>query len=138
MANRLFGFFTNLTLGVPMSISFKKYHLEHHRYQGDEVLDTDIPTLLEAKLFCTTFGKFCWVCLQPFFYLFRPLLVNPKKPVTLEIVNAIVQIIFDAIIVYVFGWRMLAYLIIGTLMAMGLHPVAGKKMHSRYSSSISV
>ncbi len=125
MANRLFGFFANLPLGVPMSVSFKRYHLEHHRYQGDEILDTDIPTYLEAKLFCTTFGKFAWVCLQPFFYLFRPLLVNPKKPVLLEGVNTAIQIAFDAIIVYVFGWKMLAYLIIGTLMAMGLHPVAG-------------
>lgn len=125
MANRIFGFFVNLPLGVPMSISFKKYHLEHHRYQGDEVIDTDLPTLFEARLFCTTFGKFCWVLLQPMFYLFRPLIVNPKAPVKLEIINAIIQIIFDAIIVYTFGWRMLAYLIMGTLLAMGLHPVAG-------------
>lgn len=125
LANRLFGFFCNLPLGVPMSVSFKRYHLEHHRYQGDEVIDTDLPTLLEAKLFCTTFGKFMWVCLQPLFYLFRPLLVNPKKPIKLEIANAIVQIIFDACVVYAFGWRMLFYLILGTLMAMGLHPVAG-------------
>lgn len=125
MANRLFGFFVNLPLGVPMSISFKKYHLEHYRYQGDEVIDTDLPTLFEAKLFCTTFGKFCWVVLQPFFYLFRPLIVNPKRPTKLEIVNTLIQIIFDLIIVYVFGWKMLVYLISGTLLAMGLHPIAG-------------
>ena len=52
-------------------------------------------------------------------------MVNPKKPVKLEIVNAIVQIIFDAGIVYAFGWKMLFYLIVATLLAMGLHPVAG-------------
>jgi sphingolipid delta-4 desaturase len=130
--NRLFGFFCNLPLGVPMSISFKKYHLEHHRYQGDEILDTDLPTLLEAKLFCTTFGKFIWVCFQPFFYIFRPLIVNPKPPTVLEIVNAIIQIAFDAVVVYCFGWRMLAYLIIGTLLAMGLHPVAGHFISEHY------
>lgn len=132
MYNRIFGFFCNLPLGVPMSISFKKYHLEHHRYQGDEVIDTDLPTLLEAKLFSTTFGKFLWVCLQPFFYIFRPLIVNPKPPTMLEFVNLVIQLIFDAIVVYLCGWRMLAYLIIGTLLAMGLHPVAGHFISEHY------
>lgn len=132
MANRCFGFFCNLPLGVPMSVSFKKYHLEHHRYQGDEVIDTDLPTLIEAKLFCTTFGKFCWVLLQPFFYIIRPLVVNPKPPNRLELINTAIQITFDAIVVYFFGWRVLWYMIIGTLLAMGLHPVAGHFISEHY------
>lgn len=132
MANRLFGFFCNLPIGVPMSISFKKYHLEHHRYQGDEVIDTDLPTLVEAKLFNTTVGKLCWVILQPFFYMIRPLIVNPKPPNRLEVVNAIIQVIFDAFVVYFLGWHVLAYMIIGTLIAMGLHPVAGHFISEHY------
>lgn len=132
MHNRIFGFFCNLPLGLPMSISFKKYHLEHHRYQGDEVIDTDLPTLLEAKLFATTFGKFCWVILQPFFYIIRPLIVNPKPPNRMELVNFAIQMIFDVIVVYFFGWRVLWYLVIGTLLAMGLHPVAGHFISEHY------
>lgn len=73
------------------------------QYQGDDFLDADIPTRLEAKLFCTTFGKFIWVCLQPFFYALRPLFVNPKVPQKLEYLNTAIQLTFDAFIVYYFG-----------------------------------
>ncbi|KAJ3650622.1 hypothetical protein Zmor_016710 [Zophobas morio] len=130
--NKMFGFFANLPIGIPISISFRKYHLEHHKYQGDELKDTDIPTYLEAKLFCTTFGKFLWVVLQPFFYAFRPLVTYPKKPTMLEFINTVIQIIFDAIVVYFFGGRVLGYLIFGSVMAMGLHPVAGHFISEHY------
>lgn len=132
LANRIMGFICNLPIGLPMSISFRKYHLEHHRYQGDEAVDTDIPTLLEAKLFCTTFGKFLWVCLQPFFYIFRPLIINPKPPTNMELINTIIQVIFDGLVVYFFGWKALAYLLIGSILAMGLHPVAGHFISEHY------
>jgi len=132
MANRMFGFFAKLPIGLPISISFRKYHLEHHRYQGDERLDTDLPTLLEAKLFCTTFGKFCWVLLQPFFYSFRPLIVYPKSPMFLEYVNLVIQLIFDGIIWYFLGGKVLVYFLCGSVMAMGLHPVAGHFISEHY------
>ncbi|XP_037731599.1 sphingolipid delta(4)-desaturase DES1 isoform X1 [Drosophila subpulchrella] len=135
MLNRIMGFFCNLPIGLPMSISFKKYHLEHHRYQGDEAIDTDIPTLLEARLFDTTFGKFLWVCLQPFFYIFRPLVINPKPPTRLEFINTVVQLTFNAFIVYFLGWKPMAYLLIGSILAMGLHPVAGHFISEHYMFS---
>lgn len=73
------------------------------QYQGDEKLDTDLPTLLEAKLFCTTFGKFCWLYLQPFFYAFRPLVVYPMAPTLMEYINLVIQLTFDSLIWYFFG-----------------------------------
>lgn len=130
--NRLFGFFANLPIGVPISISFKKYHLEHHRYQGDELKDTDIPTYVEAKLFCTTFGKFIWVCLQPFFYAFRPLMIYPKPPMFMEVVNLLIQLSFDAVVWYFWGGHMIAYMIFGTVVAMGFHPMAGHFISEHY------
>ncbi|XP_068621710.1 sphingolipid delta(4)-desaturase DES1 [Battus philenor] len=130
--NRLLGFFANLPIGVPVSISFKKYHLEHHRYQGDEVIDVDLPTLVEAKLFCTTGGKLVWLFLQPFFYSLRPLVVRPKPPSPLELINLVIQLFFDAVVVKLFGLRALWYLLLGSFMAMGIHPVAGHFISEHY------
>ena len=119
IANRAFGMFANLPIGIPMSISFKKYHLEHHRYQGDEILDTDIPSLLEARIFCNTMLKIVWVLLQPLFYALRPFFVNPKPPTRLEHLNLVVQLAFNLSIYYFFGIKPVAYLICGTLLSMG-------------------
>jgi len=102
-ANRIAGILANLPIGIPFSVSFKKYHMEHHRYQGDEVLDTDIPTELEAKLFDTTMGKMAWMFLQPFFYALRPMIVNPQVPSVLEIVNVVIQLTFNALVYHFFG-----------------------------------
>ncbi|XP_075236926.1 delta4-sphingolipid-FADS-like protein ifc [Lycorma delicatula] len=132
MANRMLGLFANLPIGVPFAITFKSYHLEHHRYQGDEKLDTDIPTYLEAKLFCTTLGKFFWVFLQPLFYALRPVVTYPKQPTSLEITNTVIQLTFDILVYYFFGIKTLVYLTSGSLMAMGLHPVAGHFISEHY------
>ncbi|XP_040580830.1 sphingolipid delta(4)-desaturase DES1 [Lepeophtheirus salmonis] len=132
LANRIFGIFANLPIGIPFAVSFKGYHLEHHRYQGHEVMDTDLPTELEAKLFCTTFGKFVWVCFQPLFYAIRPLVTNPKQPLKLEFLNTIVQLTFDFLVYYYLGGKIIFYMIFGSLMAMGFHPVAGHFISEHY------
>ncbi|XP_054162559.1 sphingolipid delta(4)-desaturase DES1-like [Oppia nitens] len=132
MANKLFGIIANLPIGFPFSVSFKKYHLEHHRYQGDDILDTDIPSRFEAQVFTTTATKVIWVFLQPFFYALRPLFVHPKDPTLLELFNFVIQITFNIIIGQTFGWHIVWYMIGGSLIAMGLHPVAGHFISEHY------
>lgn len=125
LANKLFGLVANLPIGIPMSISFKKYHLEHHRYQGDERFDTDLPSFLEIGFFTSPLRKAFWCLLQPFFYTLRPLFLNPKPIEKMELINIMVQAVFDILIVTQLGWHVLAYAIGGSILAMGLHPVAG-------------
>lgn len=130
--NRIFSLIANFPIGVPCAISFKKYHLEHHRYQGDEELDVDLPTQFEAQMFFNTATKFVWVVLQPFFYSLRPMFVNPKNPLPLEIVNMVLQFSVDALVVHYWGGKSLAFMIASSLLGMGLHPVAGHFISEHY------
>ena len=132
LANRLLGFVANLPIGFPVSIAFRKYHLEHHRYQGDAEKDVDIPSQFECKFFINTATKVLWVLLQPFFYGLRPLLLRPKPIQFLELINMVVQFAFDAAVVYFLGVKPLVYMMGGTLLATGLHPMAGHFISEHY------
>ena len=134
-ANKLFSIFANLPIGVPMAISFKKYHIEHHRLQGVDGYDADIPTQWEANTFNSTPRKFLWMFLQPLFYALRPMLVFPKPLSGLEVLNVAVQLSFDALVLYYCGWRSLLYLLSGTILSMGLHPMAGHFIAEHYMFS---
>ncbi|KAK9089317.1 hypothetical protein Scep_028399 [Stephania cephalantha] len=106
--NRWLGIFANLPIGVPMSVTFQKYHLEHHRFQGVDGIDMDIPSHTEGHVVTNILAKSIWVVLQLFFYAFRPLFLNPKPR--------------D------FG----SYLILSTFVGGGMHPMAGHFISEHY------
>ena len=132
MWNRCFGVFATLPIGVPYSVSFKRYHMDHHRYLGSDGIDVDIPTDFEGWFFCTTFRKFMWVILQPLFYAFRPLFINPKPISYLEIINTVIQVTFDVVIYYVLGMKSLVYMLSASLLGLGLHPISGHFIAEHY------
>lgn len=123
-SNRILSIIANLPLAIPAAISFRKYHLEHHRYQGHEIVDVDLPTHWEGWFFKTPLRKVMWIILQPAFYALRPLFTSPKPLIAWELVNVIIQLSFDYLIFSLFGTKALAYLLTGTLLGMGLHPTA--------------
>ncbi|XP_010339212.1 sphingolipid delta(4)-desaturase DES1 [Saimiri boliviensis] len=132
MWNRWFGMFANLPIGIPYSISFKRYHMDHHRYLGADGVDVDIPTDFEGWFFCTTFRKFIWVILQPLFYAFRPLFINPKPLTYLEVINTVAQVTFNILIYYFLGIKSLVYMLAASLLGLGLHPISGHFIAEHY------
>ncbi|CAF2860061.1 unnamed protein product [Rotaria sp. Silwood2] len=130
--NRLLGFFANLPLGIPASITFKKYHLDHHRFQGDIIYDTDIPTRLEVFLFSSRFGKLIFLILMPFLYSFRPIFILPKPLHLLELINLIIAFVFDSFMFYVFGIKTLLYFLLSTTLGLSLHPISGHFIAEHY------
>ena len=136
MYNKLFSIFVNFPIGVPMALSFRKYHAEHHKYLGHEFKDPDSPTEFEAKLFTNSFRKTIWIILQPFFYALRPLVVHPIVASQLEVFNFALQAFVDSLVVYYLGPKALFYMIAGSLLGMGLHPVAGHFLSEHYMFSL--
>uniref|UniRef100_A0A8C4QGK6 Sphingolipid delta(4)-desaturase DES1 n=1 Tax=Eptatretus burgeri TaxID=7764 RepID=A0A8C4QGK6_EPTBU len=130
--NRWYGMFGNLPIGLPYSISFKKYHLDHHRYLGDDGIDVDIPTDFEGWFFCTTIRKLVWILLQPLFYAIRPLYINPKPITDMELINGAIQLAFNLAIYHLWGPKPVVYMIAGSLLCMGLHPISGHFIAEHY------
>jgi sphingolipid 4-desaturase/C4-monooxygenase len=130
--NRLFAVFVNLPVGVPVAETFRYYHSLHHVHQGDEALDTDLPTRFEARLLRGTWQKALWLSVQGLAYALRPLFVHPKKPSAAELLNLLVQLAFNAAIFSFWGIKALAYLPISSLIVMGLHPIAGHYISEHY------
>lgn len=119
-------------MGFPSSTMFKRYHMEHHMYQGDKAKDVDIPTDWEGRFFTNTPLKALWLLLQPAFYALRPSIVRPKSPRPIDMVNNIFIISTDILVAYFCGPRGLLYLVASTLLGMGFHPVAGHFIAEHY------
>jgi sphingolipid delta-4 desaturase len=130
--NKLLAILANLPIGVPSAISFKRYHMEHHRYQGEEGVDVDLPTELEGKIFRYKLTKLLFVTFQVFFYAFRPLVVNPKTPGPWEAFNFAVCGVYNYAIFHFGGVWALVYLLVGTFLGAGVHPVAGHFIAEHY------
>jgi sphingolipid delta-4 desaturase len=107
--------------------------MEHHQYQGEEGVDADIPTAAEGHIFTNSVAKTAWVLMQPLFYALRPVLVIPKQPGAWEAANWAVQVAFNSAIYASFGGKAVAYLLVGTLLGMGLHPMAGHFIAEHYT-----
>lgn len=130
--NEYFGILCNVSMAVPSSTKFKKYHQEHHIYQGTHGKDTDLPTTWEGRFFTSTFLKMIWLLCQPLFYALRPGVVRPKKLDAWDLLNLVVVLTTDTLIAYFWGPRALVYLILSTLLGMGFHPVAGHFIAEHY------
>ncbi|CAE7786677.1 degs1, partial [Symbiodinium microadriaticum] len=104
---------------------FKRYHMEHHQFQGSLDKDTDVPTEWEGRFFRGPILKTLWVFLQPIAYAFRPMMGSPKTPKKLDFINWVVIIAFDALIIYLWGPVGGLYPVVSSVLGFGLHPMAG-------------
>ncbi len=130
--NNWFALFANIPIVFPYSMSFKTYHTMHHRRQGMDGIDVDIPTTAETKIFRGTFGKLIWEVNQIFFYALRPMFVYPIKLKKWHYINIVFQVIVMAVFLPYAGWGGLFYLLLSAFFAGGLNPVSGHFIAEHY------
>jgi sphingolipid delta-4 desaturase len=123
--NDCFGIFCNIAMGFPSSSMFKRYHMEHHQFQGDSDIDVDLPTAFEGRNITSVLMKSVWVFLMPAVYSLRPQHVRPKYHRSLDNINVIIVLASNFAVYSLCGHRGLLYLFVSTMLGMGFHPVAG-------------
>jgi hypothetical protein len=63
-ANKVLAIVSNLAIGIPYAMAFKGYHREHHKYLGEEGIDTDLPSRFEALVLNNVAGKTFFACVS--------------------------------------------------------------------------
>ncbi|KAJ1631528.1 sphingolipid Delta4-desaturase-domain-containing protein [Pavlovales sp. CCMP2436] len=124
-ANRLISMVANFPILIPYCVTFKQYHIEHHKSQGVDGVDADIPARLEARIFQGKMGKTLWCLSQIGFYALRPMMIKSQTPGLAHAINLAVQIAFDVALVSVFGWAPFRYMAACAILAGSIHPTAG-------------
>lgn len=130
--NNILALFANIPIILPYAMSFKEYHAIHHWDQGKDGEDTDIPGLIETKLFRGFFGKLIWFINQIFFYALRPTFIKAMKIDTWWIINFVFQFTVMGIFVYFAGFYSLLYLGLSLVFAGGIHPTSGHFISEHY------
>jgi sphingolipid delta-4 desaturase len=132
--NRLAGILANMPLMFPSSVSFERYHIKHHSFQGVHELDADLPNKWEAKLINNyAVGKILWLLFYPFFQLFR---VSRLKEIKLFdkwiALNWVVQILFLTCVSLWLGPKGFSFLFMSFFFSIGLHPLGARWIQEHY------
>lgn len=130
--NKLFSVLSNLPIGIPYAAGFGPYHLLHHKHQGDDRYDTDLPTPLEAAVLSNVAGKAFFATFQLLFYALRPVFLVKLDFTWLHALNFAVQIAVDVLVRRAWGWNALYYQFLSAFLAGSLHPIAGHFIAEHY------
>ena len=123
--NRYLSIICDLSFGLPISESFRRYHRLHHLNNGVVGLDPDLPSDLEIKYFKGKLGKLLWIVLQGFFYSIRPLTVQQFKPTNLQLFSGLLCLMRFIILYNFFSLKVALFTMISLFIGTGLHPLAG-------------
>ncbi len=133
-SNALLQILANLPIVFPAAISFRKYHMLHHRFQGDLELDADLASPAEVRFVGnSTARKALWLLT---FFAWQAARVPRLKRVQMwdrwYAANVIVQVLFIAGLWGMAGWHAVLYLTLSSIFSIGLHPVGARWIQEHY------
>jgi sphingolipid delta-4 desaturase len=132
--NVISGLIANLPSVVPSAVSFQRYHIKHHSFQGVHELDGDLPYHWEARLISgSPFAKAMWLLFYPVFQVARTFRLKEIKPIDSWVVtNFLTQALFTFLICYFMGPMALLYLLLSFFFSIGLHPLGGRWIQEHF------
>lgn len=132
--NKLGGMLADTANVVPSAISFRRYHLRHHAYQGVYELDADLPSRWEAWLSRgTAVGKALWLLLFPLMQALRPPRLRDVNFLCgWTVANIVFVFAVDAAGWYFGGIKFFTYLFCSFWFSIGLHPLGARWIQEHY------
>jgi len=132
--NRFAAIISNLPHVFPSAISFERYHIKHHSFQGVHELDADLPDFWEARLFNNSaIGKAFWLLLFPVFQVIRTFRLKEIRPVDGWIIaNWVIQIAFNVALWVLFGPKAFFFMLFSFFFSVGLHPLGARWIQEHY------
>ena len=135
VGNRICGLISNIPITFPAAMGFRKFHLLHHRHQGEFELDADLAGPVEARVIGNSFiGKSIWFIL----FFFVEGVIRPARLKTVQLMdrwvafNALTWAVTTAAIFYFTGVWGFLYLFISTLFSIGFHPLGARWIQEHY------
>jgi len=133
-ANRLLALLANVGIIFPAAMSFRKYHLLHHKYQGDRAYDGDLPGPAELRFVGNSpFRKAIWMLLFLVVEAVRPMQLKTVKLLDAwTVLNALLMVAVAAAVVVFAGWAALSYMLVSAFFGVGLHPVGARWIQEHF------
>ncbi len=133
-SNLIMQIIANLPICYPAAISFRVYHLIHHRYQGTIGKDTDLAIPLEIKIAGKNpIGKALWLFTFVLYQPLRAAKIQANMWSVWTVLNIIVQTLFCYLVIHFWGGTAFAYLILSSVLAVGSHPFGARWIQEHYT-----
>jgi sphingolipid 4-desaturase/C4-monooxygenase len=132
--NKVTAIVANLPLVMPAAQSFGKYHLLHHQHLGELDYDADVPGPVESRVIRTSLLKAAW--LAAFAGVQGVVRTHRLKKIAFFdrwiAANIAVQAAAMTLLVFAAGPVALAYLLVSSISAIGLHPLGARWIQEHF------